>query len=1131
MRCANCGTELISGKAFCHACGTPAPHACPNCGTQLTGNFRFCPDCGFQLAPAAEAAPAAVHSHAPPTAGPDIPQGLAQKIRATQGVIEGERKLVTVLFCDLAGSTAIAERLDPEEYRELLDQYVELGFAAIYRFEGIVNQLAGDGMMALFGAPIAHEDAPQRAIMAALAIQEAMGVLDAKLRDARGPELRARIGIHTGPVVVGTVGNDLKMDYTAIGDTTNLASRLESLAAPGTILISDQTYALVRGLFDMRAAGPFDVKGKSEPVVAYEVHSQRQAVNPMLLAAERGLTPLVGRDEELAHLESCYQRLKGGLPQIVSLVGESGTGRSRLIYEFKQRLAGEPIVFEARCSGLSQRTAFYPWRVMMQQYFDLSLDTPAECACAQVSQKLAQLGPKAEQGARYVCRLLSLPSQGIDEAPYEDVKRETYEAIGAIFKLESMRAPVVIVIEDLHWIDEASHEMLERAISELGRVRIMIILTHRPDHQLGWRTAAAFTQLTLTRLSDDAAIEIIRSIAGGALPDDLERTILKKAEGSPFFTEEITRALLEGGFLERDNGHHHLTRPVEEITIPGTVQEVIAARLDRLDPEAKRVVQVAAVMGRQFSREQLREMLSADGIDVDRALAELERRGIVHRKTLFSDDIYRFGESLTLEVAYEGLLLRQRRELHERIGNLLDAQAGERTAEKSALLAHHFAHSANDERAIQAMLQAAVDAEKVPSYASAGRFYHEAWDLAEGDLAPEGRASIQKLALDAALGLARMIVLYNIADRDGEQVVTRGCNLAETLAATPMYISLSTYRGMMMMTGSPDNFSAGLKVIEAAQNVALQNKLIVPAMSRALAWAYTLDGRLDLAMQLIDRALDDMANAPAYDPLADVSLGTRYLRDRIHFYSSRLDEAETGALATFEVAQTASNRTISGGCFGTLAQIYFYRGDYTEAIENAERAVEFSKAVGNPLARRAEMGIIAASRYELGESLSGSRYPELLDEDLPAEGEMLMAAPVVVAGLLALGEPKKAVRFARRARERAGGRLRIASGALALGDALRRLGPDKRIDAERCYLEAIELAETMGTQVQRAAAHLGAGEVALSRGDRNAAATHLHAALEASQAAKLGRFLPRIEQLVGLLRNDEDDAAPSPAAS
>lgn len=1126
MRCANCGTELLPGKSFCHACGTPAPQTCPNCNARLEGDFKFCPDCGFQLGGQRQAA-VKVDSPADDTLAVEtvMPLGLAQKIRATKGVIEGERKLVTVLFCDLAGSTAIAERLDPEEYRELLEQYVALGFSAIYRFEGIINQLAGDGIMALFGAPIAHEDAPQRAVLAALAIQEAMAGLNEKLRNSRSPELQARIGIHTGPVVVGTVGNDLKMDYTAIGDTTNLASRLESLCQPGSILVSEQTYSLVRGLFDTRSAGPFDVKGKSEPVVAYEVQGQRRMVNPMTIAAERGLTPLVGRDQELAHLDACYQRLSGGLPQVVSIVGESGNGRSRLVYEFKKRIAGEPLVFEARCSSLSQRTPHFPWTVMLQQYFDLAIDTPTECACRKVAQKLAQLGPKAERAAPYLCRMLSLPSQGLEDVPAEDVKRETYEAVASVFSLESMRAPVVIVIEDLHWIDEPSRDMLERAIGDLGHARIMMVLTHRPDHHSAWRTAAAFTQLTLSRLSDSAAIEIIRSIAGGPLPDELEKTILKKAEGSPFFTEEITRALLEGSFLERDNGRYRLTRPVEEVSIPDTVQEVIAARLDRLEPEAKRVLQVAAVMGRQFSREQLKHVLQDDGVDADAVLSALERRGIIHRKTLFSDDAYRFGESLTQEVAYEGLLLKQRRELHERIGNLLEGMSGERTPERSALLAHHFARSANDQRAIEALLQAAVDAEKAPSYSASTRFYREAWDLAEGDLAGDGRTSIQKLALEAALGLARMVVLYNVADPDGEQIVTRACHLAETIAQTSSLVGLSTYRGMMMMTGSPESFSAGLKIIEGAQAVARQHNLLAPSMSRALAWAYTLDGRLDTALSMIEAAVDQMAKTPDFDPLSDLALGTRYLRDRIDFYSSRFDEARSGAIATMELALKASNRTISGGCSGTLAQVHFYRGEYKEAVQLAEKAVENAKAVGNPLARRAEMAVIAAALHELGEPVSSARFPELLDEELPVEGEMLMAAPLVVAGLLALGEPKKAARFARRVRERAGGRLRIMLATVARGDALRRLGTDRRAEAEEAYLEAIEIADALGTDLPRAMAHLGAGELAFARGDRTQAAHHLSAAFSAAERIALGRFLPRIEQLIGLLRAESDTPA------
>jgi tetratricopeptide (TPR) repeat protein len=531
-------------------------------------------------------------------------------------------------------------------------------------------------------------------------------------------------------------------------------------------------------------------------------------------------------------------------------------------------------------------------------------------------------------------------------------------------------------------------------------------------------------------------------------------------------------------------------------------------------------------MGRQFSREQLRRLLHDDGIDVDRALAELERRGIVHRKTLFSDDAFRFGESLTQDVAYEGLLLKQRRDLHERIANLLEGLPGERSAERSALLAHHLARSANEERAIRALLQAAVDAERVPSYSAATRFYREAWDLAEGDLGGNGRSHIRQLALDAALGIARMVVLYNIHESDGELIVARGCDLAETLANTPMFVSLSTYRGMLMMTGAPAGFAEGLKVIEGARAVARANNLSVPSMSRALAWAYTLDGRLPMASELIDAALAEMELLPGFDMLSDIALGTRYLRDRISYYSGRFDDAARSSAATLEIALKASNRTVSGGCMGTLAQIHFYRGEYKEAIRLADSAVEYAKAVGNPLARRAELAVIAASRFELGEPLVPGRYQDLLDEELPVEGEMLMAAPLVVAGLLALGEPKKAARFSRRVLERAGGRLRVMLGSLARGEALRRLGTDRREEAERCYLDAIALADELDTDLTRAAANLGAAEIAMARGDRNAAVRHLDAALAAGQALNLGRFLPRMEELVGVLR----EQAEAPAA-
>src|SRR5262245_8663122 len=587
MRCTACGAELIAGKKFCHVCGTRVALQCRGCGAPISADFRFCPDCGRALAGDE------VHDGAPPPAmdprARHIPEGLLQRMRSAQATIAGERKQVTVLFCDLAGSTAIAAELDPEEYHDLLDRYLDLVFPEIYGLDGIVNQLAGDGLMALFGAPVAHEDAPQRAVRAALGNQEGLAREGTRLQTERGLELRARIGINTGPVVVGAVGNDLKMDYSAIGDTTNLAARLESLAPPGSILISEATQRLVRGFFALHPAGPLEVKGKREPVVAYEVLGRSEVTTPMAIAVERGLTPLVGRANELEHRAEIYRRVTGGA-QVLTVIGEAGLGKSRLLYEFRRRLAtGGTAFFEGRCSSMSRALPYHPFLGMFRRYFELGTGESPEEVRAKLSAKVGVCYDRLEEMYPLLCRFLCVnPGERVD-LPSDDLKQETFDALARLVLMESERTPVVIVIEDLHWVDEPSRELLGSLVARLAGARVLFVVTERPDGGPAWRTRAPFTQLVLRRLTDDEIIAIVRAIVGGPLPRELDALLVAKAEGSPFFAEELTRALIEEGHLVRDNGSHRLTRPVAEIRIPGTVQEVLAARVDRLEPQHKRV--------------------------------------------------------------------------------------------------------------------------------------------------------------------------------------------------------------------------------------------------------------------------------------------------------------------------------------------------------------------------------------------------------------------------------------------------------------------------------------------------------------------------------------------------------------
>ncbi|TMA94201.1 MAG: hypothetical protein E6J77_04030 [Deltaproteobacteria bacterium] len=1110
MRCTACGAELIVGKKFCHACGTRIEAQCRGCGARVEPEFRFCPDCGLQLA-------GELHDGAPPPAEDSLarlsrrslPEELAHKIRAA-GVIEGERKQVTVLFCDLSGSTAIAERLDPEDYHDLLDRYLELAFREIYRYEGIVNQLAGDGIMALFGAPIAHEDAPQRAIWAALGIVEALARFNEQLRAERGFELQARIGINTGPVVVGTVGNDLKMDYTAIGDTTNLAARLEGLAEPGTILISEATARLVRGFFRLQSLGPLSVKGKREPVAASAVLGASDAVTPMAVAAERGLTPLVGREEELAQLDGCYRRLVGGRAQVVAVVGEAGRGKSRLLYEFRRRFAEDPVMFvEARCASLAQAVPYFPFVAMFRQHFDATVPAIASAARQVETSGDERLFPLISQ-------LLSLPVEELRRLPPDELKRQSFDAVARLFLQKSEHAPLVMLIEDLHWIDEPSRELLETLVARLANAPVMVVTTQRPDERATWRARAAFTQIVLRPLSDDDTRAIIRAVAGAPLPAELERRVVARAEGSPFFTEEITRALVEEGYLARDDGHCRITRPAEEIPVPGSIQEVIAARLDRLRPPSKRVIQVAAVLGRQFGREQLAPLLEGEGIDVAQELTELEARGLVHRKSLSSADEYRFGESLTQEVAYESLLLRQRRQLHERIGTLLETSPGKPNAERSALLAYHFARSENRPKALEALLRAAQDAEQLPSYRAAVDFYRQAWEVAEAALAEDGDGPYRRAALEAATGLCRATVIYGLPEfADAERAAARARELAEGLGDTGTLAAVYYFQGsIMMMQGNREQHARGLALAEQALALTEREGLTLAGLrlSRGLASSYALDGRFALAQRVMSWAVQELERAGDRERLSDLYISSRWVRDSVLYLSDELDAVLESGPETYDFAVRGPNRTVQGAAAATLAQAHFIRGRFEDARRWADVGLDMAEAINHLLVLPAAASIALLARLELGEPADTTRYVDAMDQGLASAAHMHVNMRFVGEALLACNELERAERFAELLRARPfGGRLREALVGIALGELMSRFG---RLDeAERWYTEAIATGEAIGARSSIAAASLGAAELAAARGEHATAARSAERALGLSRELGLVRYADRAARL------------------
>ncbi len=1137
MRCSSCGTELLPGGKFCTNCGAAAQIPCANCGAPVEPSWRFCPDCGRELG---ARAPAPVAAPAPTPAAPTpaqtasearlsrlsrhIPETLAERIRAA-GAVAGERKRATVFFCDLVGSTALAETLDPEEYRDLLEQYLELVLSEIYRFEGIVNQLAGDGMMALFGAPIAAEDAPERAVLAALAIQRELAALSARLTADGGVALRARIGIHTGVVVAGTVGNELKMDYTATGDTTNLAARLQSLATPGSILVSEATHALLRGRFKSREAGPFEVKGKSERVTGYVIEGPAERA-PSFAATERGeLTPLVGRDAELSQILACFDQLDGGLSQIVSLVGDAGMGKSRLVHELRKRLKHREVeVLEARCSSLTRAIPYSPWMSMFRRWFGIE---PADDESTQTEKIRARFdieGLPLDQGYTYLCWMLGLTPEGAERPSDDSVKQGSFDAIGRLLARTTHRVPVVMIIEDLHWIDDASRETLEQSLGRAHMKRMMFLMTHRPDWQATWQSDAAQTQLRLRPLTDGDAARIVTARAGGAAPAEVEKRILRKADGNPFYLEELTRALVEDGTLDLRDGTVRATRSADEIRIPDTIGELLGARIDRLPPAAKRVAQVAAVLGRQFARAHVAKLLEQEPIDVLAELYELERRGIVHRNGSMELGELRFGESLTQEVAYEGLLMRERRALHDRAARLFEAQAQEVSRGVDArrpltLAAHHLARGDDRVRGIEALIDAAAVALAVPSYGDAIRLYREAWQLAEqslGERRDRGEET-KRLALRAALGISNASIVYGDSGSERDEHATRrGITLAEELGDDGSLAQLLVNHGIVVLNSGRERFREGVQLAErgvaVAQRAGLTSSL--PKISRGLVWAYLLDARFADARLQVEAALETLVDEGHAERNTEIYLGTRFFRNRVILESDELDEAESDALDVYARAKAAGNRTMLCAATSMLASIATSRGDSAKAEYWVNIGLPVAEQIQSLAAVRGSGASLLLARAERGDRTATQAELDRLERGLFAAGDLGINSEVIVEALLEVGELRRARRIAEARVERSGGRLREARGALMLGMVALAAGPEEHAAAERAFGDALAQGVEIGARSLEGRAHLGLAELAHERGDLAAMERHARQALAILRPMGFGRYAMRAARLL-----------------
>jgi class 3 adenylate cyclase/tetratricopeptide (TPR) repeat protein len=1112
MECPRCQHENPADAVFCQECGKQLELACPGCGTANQLGAKFCKKCGQPVA-----------MTPPATAGEKFsspesytPRHLAEKILTSKSALEGERKQVTVLFADLKGSMELLADRDPEEARKILDPVLELMMEAVHRYEGTVNQVMGDGIMALFGAPLAHEDHAVRACYAALRMQDAVRRYSDELRRAQGVEVQIRVGVNSGDVVVRAIGSDLRMDYSAVGQTTNLAARMEQLAAPGTVRLTAETLHLAEGFVQVTPLGPVPVKGLAEPVEVFELAGAGAARTRLEAAARRGLTRFVGRNAELEQLRDALDRASLGHGQVVAVVGEPGVGKSRLFWELlhSHRVHGWLIVQSASVS-YGKATAYLPVIELLRGYFAIeSRDDPRKIR-EKVTGKVLTLAPALGPVVPAFLALLDVP---VDEASWHALdppqrRQRTLDAVKRLLLHESEAQPLVVVFEDLHWIDGETQSLLDNLIESLPAARLLLLVNYRPEYSHAWGGKTYYRQLRIDPLPAESADELLDALLGTDVAlAPLKRLLVERTEANPLFLEESVRALVETGALAGERGAYRLTRPVEPLTIPATVQAILAARIDRLPPEAKRLLQAAALIGKDVPMPLLLAIADSAEHEVRAELTHLQAAEFLYETRLFPDLEYTFKHALTHEVAYGGLLHDRQRALHARITEAIERLSTERVAEQAERLAHHALRGELWDKAVAYLRQAGL--RTMARGANREAIAHLEQTLGTLRHLPETRETTE-LTIDIRIDLRNALNALGERARMGEHLHEAEL-LARTLGDQHRLARIATFM-VIQCLGSGD-YDEAVRFGQEALSIGrtLGDRSIEVVATSFLGMTHVARGEFSDAATLLERnvALEgDLRSERFGAPAIQSALSGALLADVLS-QLGRFDEAIGHADAAVRIAEAADHPfTLYFGLFD-LGLAHLRRGDLLRANRVLERGLDLCRTwqivVGTPFFAAA-LGAAYALAGRADEALP--LVTDAVEEFRRRQNHRQPGLILLCAGTtyLSAGRIDEAAKHAREAlaiARRLGARG-AAAHALCLAGDVASAGAGG--DAESYYREALALAQDLGMRPLVAHCHLGLGKLYRRTGKREQAQEHLTTATTMYREMRMTYWLEQAE--------------------